>query len=340
MFNRSCSLAAAAVFGAAGFASGALAQDLEEVTVVVPNPSAILYMPIASAMGEGYFQEEGISVNVEAVNGSGAVLQALAAGRGDIGNPGAGPFLQARTRDVPIQFIYRLNPNSSYGLVVPADSDYEEPQDLEGQTIGIGTADGAEAAFGRTIFGNADMEEGEDYEMLVVGDGGQAAAGFLREDIDAYVAATNDAAILNNRGLAVRNITPDEFRVYFGNGLAAMEPWLEKNEETVVAFGRALVRGAEFSANPDNIEAVIDHAAAQNPQEGEDREFARALIEQIVVRQTPFEPELGWGYQDLEAWQAWHDSLVSSGELEEPIEDLEAVYTNEYIEDWNAAVQQ
>ncbi|MBL3575548.1 ABC transporter substrate-binding protein [Rhodovulum sulfidophilum] len=336
---HSCLKLTSFIVGAAAWGGVATAQDLEQVTVVVPNPSAILYMPIAVAMGEGYFEAEGLDVEVEAVNGSGAVLQALVSGQGDIGNPGAGPFLQARNRDVPVKFIYRLNPNSSYGIVVPEDSDYQSPEDLRGLTIGVGTADGAEAAFARTIFSEAGMQGGEDYEILVVGDGGQATAGFLREDIDAYVAATNDAAILNGRGMPVRNITPAEFRVYFGNGLAAMESWLEENEETVLAFGRALVRGAEFAAQPDNIEAVIDHAAAQNPQEGEDRDFARNLVEQIIIRQTPFEPERGWGYQDLDAWQAWQDSLVSSGELDEPIEDLEAVYTNEYIDPWNEAVQ-
>ena len=36
------------------------------------------------------------------------------------------------------------------------------------------------------------------------------------------------------------------------------------------------------------------------------------------------------------AWQAWHDSLLSSGELKSPIADLEAVYTKDFVERWNA----
>lgn len=34
--------------------------ETKELTVVVPNPSAILYMPIAVAIGEGYFNDEQI----------------------------------------------------------------------------------------------------------------------------------------------------------------------------------------------------------------------------------------------------------------------------------------
>ena len=163
------------------------------------------------------------------------MLQALVSGQAQIGNPGAGPFLSARSRDVPVKFIYRLNPNSSYGLVVREGDTYQNPVDLKGLTIGIGTADGAEAAFGRSILNDAGLVEGQDYEFLVVGDGGQATAGFLRGDIDAYVAATNDSAIMNSRGMAVRAITPDKFRVYFGNGLAAMESFLDENPETCSA---------------------------------------------------------------------------------------------------------
>ena len=307
-----------------------------DVTFAIPNPSAINVIPVAVALGEGYFEQEGLNVSVEALNGSGPVLQALASGQAQIGNPGAGPFLGARARNVDVTFIYRLNPNSSYGMVVPAASEVKTPQDLKGKVVGIGTADGAEAAFARSIFTEAGMKEGTDYQFLVVGDGGMAAAGFLRSDIAAYVAATSDAAILNSRGMELRNVTPDKFRAFFGNGFAAMTDYIKANPDTIERFGRAVVKGARFAAEPGNIEATIDHAAALNPQEGEDRDFSRALIEQIIVRQTPFDPAKGYGYQDQAAWQAWHDSLLQSGELKSPIANLEAVYTNDFVERWNA----
>lgn len=334
LFKTAARLGAAPIIVAAGM-SCAMAQT-KDVVFVIPNPSAINVLPVTVALGEGYFEDEGLNVRVEALNGSGAVLQALTSGQGHIGNPGAGPFLGARARGVDATFIYRLNPNSSYGMVVAADSAARTPADLKGKTIGIGTADGAEAAFARSIFTEAGMTEGKDYTFLVVGDGGMAAAGFTRADIDAYVAATSDAAILNSRGLQLRNITPEKFRSFFGNGMAAMTPFIKENPETVEKFGRAVVKGAKFAADPANIETVIDHAAAVNPQEAEDRDFARALIQQIVIRQTPFDPSKGYGYQDAAAWEAWQASLVASGELAAPLPDLDAVYTNDFVAEWNS----
>ena len=312
--------------------TAALAGD---IVVAVPNPSATLLLPIVAAQGEGFFEEEGVNVTIEALNGSGAVIQALAAGQAQIGNPGAGPLLQARTRGVEITNIYRLNPLSSFAMVVPEGSGIASAEDLAGTTIGVGTADGSETAFARSILSEAGLEEGTDYNFLVVGDGGQATAGFLRGDIDAYAAATNDAAILNARGVALENITPEKYKTFFGNALAAMDSYLEENREDVEGFGRALVRGAKWAADPANRDALIEHIGAENPQEIEDRDFANALIDQIIIRQTPFDPDLGYGYQDHEAWVAWEESLVASGELEAPLEDLSAVYTNEFIDTWN-----
>lgn len=133
-----------------------------DITVAVPNPSAILLLPIVAAQGEGYFAEEGVNVTIEALNGSGAVIQALASGQAQIGNPGAAPLLQARVRGVDITNIYRLNPLSSFSLVVREGSDIASPAELGGKVIGVGTADGSETAFARSILTEAGLEEGKD----------------------------------------------------------------------------------------------------------------------------------------------------------------------------------
>ena len=44
----------------------------------------------------------------------------------------------------------------------------------------------------------------------------------------------------------------------------------------------------------------------------------------------------GYGYQPPEHWQMIHDSAVASGALAAPLDDLSAVYTNEFVAAWNA----
>lgn len=330
---------------ARGFIGGALvalgataAAAQTDVTVAVPNPSAILWGPIWAAQGEGYFEEEDLNVTVQAVDGSSQVLQAMSAGQAQIGVPGPGPALAARARDFDMVFFYNMYPKSLFGLLAEADAGISEVSDLEGETVGTGTADGAEVAFARAILGGADLSEGEDYEFLAVGDGGTAAVAFLRGEIDSYAGAISDAAILRNRGIELTEITPEEFLAYFGNGVATTGDFIESNPEVVEGFGRALVKGMEFMSDPANSEAALDHMAEGNPQEGEDREFAKALLEAVAARMTATDAYIdkGIGYMPPEHWETWQESLLESGALEAPLDDLSAAYTNQWIESWNA----
>ena len=158
----------------------AFAQDMRDITFVQPSPSAINSFPVFTAIGEGFFAEEGLNVTVEAINGSGAVLQALSAGQAHFGRPGPGPLLAARTRGVEAVHIYNVAARSNFGIAVQEDSEYTSIEDLRGKVIGTGTADGAEVGFARNVLTGAGMTEGEDYTFLTVGDGGLPQRGDRR----------------------------------------------------------------------------------------------------------------------------------------------------------------
>jgi NitT/TauT family transport system substrate-binding protein len=311
------------------------AQELKEITVILPNPSALNVWPMHVAVGEGYMEAEGLKLNVQAVDGSSLVLQAMAAGQAQIGLPGPAPTLAARARGEDVVFAYNLNPKSIFGLVVREESPYQQPADLKGKVIGVGTADGAEVSYARSILSDAGLTEGTDYTFLPVGDGGTAAAGFERGDIEAYSAATSDAAIMSTRGLKLREITPDKFKAYFANGFAVLRPWMEANREVIEGFGRAVVKGTKFGFDPANREKVLAHAAAANPQEGEDAALANALFDQLLVKMDIGGQAEGYGYQVPANWEAWQETLLASGSLTEA-QDLSKAFTNDFVEAWNA----
>lgn len=307
--------------------------QLRQITMVRPNPSVVNMFNFCSAVGEGYFEEEGLEVSTEAVDGVSAVLQAMVAGQAEIGVPAAGPVLLARQQangpdEEPVMF-YNHFAQSTYGLVVPADSEFQEPADLTGITLGVGTADGAEVFFAQSILTDAGLEEGVDYDILAVGDGGPALAAFGRGDIDAYAAAVPDMATLNARGLPVREITPDEFLAFFGIGFAATQAYIDANPDVIEGFTRALIRGTEFGI--ENKDAALEHCADINPEEGSNTEVTVPLFDTVAQR---FESVDGspWGVFPPESWEAWQETLLETGELEEPVDDLHEAYTNEYAE--------
>ncbi|MHA6728709.1 ABC transporter substrate-binding protein [Devosia sp. A369] len=321
----------------AGAGVTAQAQDLTDVTIVIPNPSAINNFALYTALGEGYFEDEGLNVTVETVNGSASVLQMMAAGQAQIGNPGAGPVLNARARGEDIVFIYNNFAKSVFGLVVKEEAAITGPADLKGAVIGVGTADGAEVGFTRAIMAGSGFTEGTDYEFLTIGDGGTAAAALLNDEVVAYAAAVSDVAIIESRGIDLREITPEAYLAYFGNGWAATHAFIEQSPAVIEGFGKAYVRANKFALDPANRDAVLARAAAGNPQEGEDKAFADNLLTAIMGRTTLDDPAALWGYQPPEHWALWHQSLLDTGELTAPLPDLNAVYTNDFVEVWNAA---
>lgn len=150
-------------------------------------------------------------------------------------------MLRARARGLDVVFICNALPRSSFGVLVKRDATCRTPADLKGRVIGVGTRDGAEVGFARAVLTDLGVQENRDYTFAPVGDGGPAAAGFLRGDIEARAGAASDAAILNFRG-----VTPDRFQTYFGNGHAAMGDFIARSPEAVEGFVRALVRAARF----------------------------------------------------------------------------------------------
>ena len=330
---------AGAALAATLAATTAAAQDLEQITFVQPSPSAINSFPVFVAIGEGYFAEEGLEVTVEAVNGSASVLQALSAGQAHFGRPGPAPVLGARSRGVDAVFIYNVAARTNFGIVVAEDSDYQAIEDLKGTTIGTGTADGAEVGFARNVLTGAGMAEGTDYTFLTVGDGGPATAAFTRGDIAAYSASVADAAILTQRGLPVRDITPPEYQRFFGNGLATMGDTIRNNRELVEKFGRAFARGHAFALDDANRAAVLAHLKEGNRQEGEDAGFQSALFDAVRAKTVPVDDSNGMGYLPPKIWAEWQDSLVEGGDLSAPLDDLEAAYTNDFVPIWNEGLK-
>jgi NitT/TauT family transport system substrate-binding protein len=72
----------------------------------------------------------------------------MSAGKAQIGMPGPGPTLGARSRGVDVKVFYNFFPKSVFGIFVKEESDYNHPSDLKDTILGVGTADGAEVSCG------------------------------------------------------------------------------------------------------------------------------------------------------------------------------------------------
>lgn len=312
--------------------SAARTGEVTELTAVIPFPSGAVFYPLFVAQERGYLEQEGLSLQVEAVDGSGAVLQQVLAGQAQVGLPSPGPFMSAVQEGATLVSVYTLFQSNVFALVTPQGSEVTGLEDLAGQTIGVGTIEGGETKFVRALLSEAaDLSEG-DYELLAVGDGGSALTGLEGGDIVAYAASFADVAIMNLRGMELENLVPGDFQSFFDSLVVMDGAFAEENPEMVAGLGRALAKATVWGL--DNPDGVLDITGEYYPEENEDREFTAALLtETQALFALPDAADGQWGYAVPDAVERYMNFLVEQGELAEPVDT--AIFVNDYVEQYN-----
>jgi len=151
---------AAAVAGAPLMARGGrpAAQALKKVRLTLP------WVPEGSnlfawvARNKGFWKKRGLNVDIARGYGSGAAVQALAAGQFDFAEAATSAAIMQSTKGLPLTCIGQLTYKSTMGVCVPADSTIQAPKDLEGKVVGTVPTSG-EYPFFPVFAKNAGVDE-------------------------------------------------------------------------------------------------------------------------------------------------------------------------------------
>lgn len=313
--------------------SGGETPEPAEVTFLIPFPSAVTFFSLHLAEQRGYLEEEGIELNIEAADGSGAVVQQLVAGNADAGLAGPGPQLSALAQDQRLVSVYVMSTRIPYSLITPADSGITSVQDLEGRTVGISEPTGGEA-----LFVNALLEmEGVNAEVIEAGGGDTASIALQEGRIDAYASATSDVIsvteIYEAEGEEITRLSFGPFDDFFDVSILVTPEYLEENADVLTRLSRAVTKGTMWGiANPDGALAIIQDI---DPEAVTDCDAARRRLEAQFPNREPTPLMDGqWGFNVPEVWDATADFLVENGEIETEVDASEA-YDNSLIEGVN-----
>ena len=252
------SVSAALLTGCAQDADG---KELVKLTVSEVTHS-IFYAPMYSAINNGYFEEEGIEIELINAGGADKVMTALLTGGADIGFAGPEAVIYVRAQgkeDYPRVFAQLTQCDGSFLVGRQPDTDFSW-QDLRGSTILPGRKGGIPYMTLLYCLNSNGMEVGKDV--------------FFDESISfnamtgAFVSGTGDyvtvfepgATDLENqgKGYILASLGEEGGRVpyttYFANG--AM---LDNNSELIQKFTDAIYKGQQFVLNSsrDTVAAAI-----------------------------------------------------------------------------------
>lgn len=298
MFMKSIRSAASALVLSAGFAAAG------DITIgTAPN---LQTLPIVVAQSEGYFAEEGITLEAVKFTSGRRALEALIGGQLDVAFMAEYPVSIASLREQPFGTFTTLSRYTANRMISKGSIGFEDPSSLSGKKIG--TTKGSNTEF----FTEALIEKfGVDAEVINVSPPDIVPA-LARGDIDAGI-------MFPDFYPAAEKALGDDYREYRSDAyiawfvLSATPEMLNDRPDELAAFVRALIKAEDFiKANPEGAMAALAEAT-----EGV------LSMETIKTKFAEAEYEIGLANGLLDILEVQAKWVVGKGMVEaEPTRDL------------------
>ncbi len=300
----------------------ACGKQEKELTTIRLNEVAhsIFYAPQYVAIEKGYFEDEGIAL--ELVNGLGAdnVMTAVVSGEADVGFMGseASVFVyQEGAEDYIVNFAQLTQRAGNFLVGKKADDDFQWT-DLKGKTV-LGGRDGGmpEMVFEYILKKNG-MDPAKDLEIVKNIDFGLTAQAYASGQGDYTVEFEPYAASLeaDGKGTVIASLGEASGNVPY-TAYSAKKSYLKEHKKELEAFTRALQKGMDFvqKNTPEEIAKVIA------PQFPETDEKALVAVVKRYHEQNTWKDNLVF---EKESFELLQDILLDAGVITErtPYEDL------------------
>lgn len=300
--------------------------DTTPVTLFLSFVPSVQFAPAYVAAERGYFADEGIDITFEQSLNEADGVERIANNDLQFGIISGEQVLLARARQRPIVYVYEWYHNFPVGIVSPADLDITKPEDLTGRVVGVPGTYGASYIGLRALLAAADLRESDLGELRSIGFA--AAENICEEQVEAAVVyIANEPLTIERQCTPVNLIRVSDYATLVSNGLVTNEQTIRDNPDLVRGMVRALQRGVEdVLADPDAaFDISVQNYVTDLPEAQYDTQ--RQVLSNSI--------EL-WRSDDLgrttpSAWEDTQDILIAAGLMNEPLDDLAACYTMDFL---------
>ena len=302
--------------------SPSVQEEEPELTKVTLNEVAhsIFYAPMYVAIEEGYFEEEGIALDLVCGFGADKTMTAVISGEADIGFMGSEASIYTYNEganDYVVNFA-QLTQRAGNFLVARKKMEDFSWEDLKGHLVLGGRKGGMPEMVFEYILKENGIDPETDLEINQSIDFGSTAAAFSEGQGDFTVEFEPGATTLESegKGYVVASLGEDSGYVPY-TAFSAKQSYIDENPEIIQGFTNALQKGMDYvqTHSPEEIAAVIE------PQ------FPETDLETITTIVTRYYDQDTWKSNlifEESSFDLLQDILESAGELEKraPYEDL------------------
>ncbi|MFP4320986.1 MAG: ABC transporter substrate-binding protein [Anaerolineales bacterium] len=305
--------------------NGGSDDEAIDVTLFVSFIPSVQFAPVYAAIENGYFADAGLNVTVEHSFNEADGVDRIAINDLQFGLISGEQVLIARSTGRPLVYVYEWYHNFPVGVVAPADSDITAPEDLVGQDVGIPGPFGASYMGLRALLSANNLSE-DDLNLNAIGF--TAPETVCAGEVDAAVVyLSNEPLTIQENCFDVNVIRISDYVELISNGLVTNETTIEDHPERVAGMARGLQRGIAWTL--DNPDAAFDLSVENFVQDLPEDEYEtqrQVLENSLVIWQSP-DP----GATIRERWERTQQALLAAGLLEEPLDNLDAAYTNDFL---------
>lgn len=241
-------------------------DELKEIDVVLDWYPNALHAFMYVAMEKGYYEEEGLKVNIQFPSNANDAISLVAAGQADIGLYYQQDVIQARTmQDVPVKSIGAVVQGPLNIVLSLKEKNITTAEDLVGKTIGYAGTELSEALI-RSIMNHV----GADYsDVTMIDVGFDLMSSMTTGNVDATIGClvNHEVPQMEEEGFSVNWFALDAYGVpaYYEGVFLANDDAIENDSETLKAFLRASAKGFA-DMKKDTEEALKILLANQNEE--------------------------------------------------------------------------
>ena len=210
----------------------AMAQEKPKIFLGASSKT-LGYSPLWVGAKKGFFEKQGLDVQLVLLRGMPMTVQALSAGSLHIGSGGAEPYIDASERG--LDFILTGGVINGTAQVIVAAKSIKTYEDLRGATFGTASLTGGTITVLREALKVKGLEYPRDYKLLVIAGGSATNLAALQSG---QINATTVAVPLNyaaeEAGFNVIGKLSDGVPYFQTNVIATRRSWAEKNRPVMV----------------------------------------------------------------------------------------------------------
>jgi putative hydroxymethylpyrimidine transport system substrate-binding protein len=294
---------------------------LQKVSLMLDWYPNAVHSFLYTAVGKGYFEEQGLDVEIHMPADTNDPLKLVATGKIDMALSYQPQVLVARSEDIPVKSFAAVVRHPLNQLMVLENSSIQTPKDLVGKKIGYPSIPLDEAIIQTMV--KSDGGNAEKVEMVDVG--WDLIPAIATEKTDALIGGfiNHEKLLLEKEGHPIRIINPADYGVpdYYELVLVSSDEKLAEEPEMFGKFMAAVRKSQQYVVeHPEEALSILMEQEDQTSPLEKDIE-TKSL--EILLPLMDAEGE-SFGSQDVETWNTVAEWLKEHNVISEKVKAEEA----------------